>query len=73
MQAFITMVGDKAVDLTWQLGGAGIGAVWWCWRGLEVDAAQRAGGWRPRIMGVGNRFVPAAVIMQINTAGNLFK
>lgn len=24
-------------------------------------------------MGVGNRFVSAAVIMQINTAGNLFK
>ena len=37
---------------------------------------ERAGGgrgWRPRIMGVGNRFVSAAVIIQINTAGNLFK
>lgn len=33
----------------------------------------RGRGWRPRIMGVGNRFVSAAVIMQINTAGNLFK
>lgn len=35
--------------------------------------ALRSGGWRPSIMGVGDRFVSVAVIMQINTAGNLFK
>lgn len=35
--------------------------------------ALRSGGWRPGIMGVGDRFVSVAVIMQINTAGNLFK
>ncbi|CAH2240845.1 jg27241 [Pararge aegeria aegeria] len=39
----------------------------------EVVDRSRSAGWRPSIMGVGNRFVSAAVIMQINTAGNLFK
>lgn len=77
-RSFITMASDKAVDLTPQL----VWVITYRYSGAErgVPAGPGRGetggareGWRPRIMGVGKRFVSAAVIMQINTAGNLFK